>query len=168
MQGEKVSLSLKNQPEKNNSPRIVVIGVGNLLLKDEGIGIHAVEALQGIELPPDVRLIDGGTSPDLIAYTKAGDKLIIIDAAKAGGEPGTIYRFRPEDLAEEKGVLTSAHELGVAQNLSLMSLLGNKPAETVIIGIEPEEIDPGLELSTKLQQKLPDIVKVVLKEIGLR
>ena len=160
--------SSPGNPHKENSPsRIVIIGVGNLLLKDEGIGIHAVEALQRIGLPPDVRLIDGGTSPDLIAYTQAGDKLIIIDAAKAGGEPGAIYRFRPEDLAEEKGVLTSAHELGVAQNLSLMSLLGNKPAETIIIGIEPKEIDAGLELSTVLQQKIPDIVKVVLKEIGL-
>jgi hydrogenase maturation protease len=157
----------KNNPAENPMSRIVVIGVGNLLLKDEGIGIHAVKALQEIGLPPDVRLIDGGTSPDLIAYTQAGDKLIIIDAAQAGGQAGTIYRFRPEDLAEEKGVLTSAHELGVAQNLKLMSLLGNKPAETIIIGIEPGEIDFGIELSAALQRKLPEIVKVILKEIGL-
>ncbi len=155
-----------NQPSANSPPRIVVIGVGNLLLKDEGIGIHAVKALQEIGLPPDIRLIDGGTSPDLIAYTQAGDKLIIIDAAKAGGAPGTVYRFRPEDLAEEKGVLTSAHELGVSQNLKLMSLLGNAPAETVIIGIEPQEIGPGIELSAALERILPGIVKAVLKEIG--
>ena len=145
----------------------MVIGVGNLLIKDEGIGIHAVKALQEINLPPDVRLIDGGTSPDLIAYTGAGDKMIIIDAAKAGGAPGTIYRFRPEDLAAEKGSLTSAHELGVVQNLNLMSLTGNEPAEIVIIGIEPGEIGWGMELSAGLRRKLPEIVKVVLKEIGL-
>jgi len=87
-----------NKPEKEATPRIVVIGVGNLLLKDEGIGIHAVQALQELDFPPDVKLIDGGTSPDIIAYTRAGDKLIIVDAAKAGGEPGTIYRFKPEGL----------------------------------------------------------------------
>lgn len=162
-----MSTSPDNLSKENAPPRIVVIGVGNLLLKDEGIGIHALEALQGIGLPPDVMLVDGGTSPDLIAYTQAGDKLIIIDAAKAGGEPGAIYRFRPEDLAEEKGVLTSAHELGVVQNLRLMSLLGNEPAETIIIGIEPEEIDPGLELSAALQRKLPEITRIVMKEIGL-
>ncbi len=74
-------------------------------------------------------------------------------------------RFRPEDLAEEKGVLTSAHELGVAQNLKMMSLLGNEPAETIIIGIEPREIDFGIELSAALQRKLPEIVQAVLKEI---
>jgi hydrogenase maturation protease len=159
---------VSSSPKENPPPRVVIIGVGNLLLKDEGIGIHVLEALQQTSLPPDIRLIDGGTSPDLIAYTRAGDKLIIIDAAKAGGEPGAIYRFRPEDLAAEKGVLTSAHELGVTQNLSLMALLGNKPAQTIIIGIEPKEIDAGLELSAELQQKLPDIVKAVLKEIGLR
>jgi hydrogenase maturation protease len=158
-------MSTNNQSTPNTPPRIVVIGVGNLLLKDEGIGIHALKALQESGLPPEVRLIDGGTSPDLIAYTKAGDKLIIVDAARAGGEPGAIYRFQPEDLAEEKGVLTSAHELGVVPNLKLMSLLGNEPKETVIIGIEPKEIDFGIELSAELRRKLPEIVRVVLREI---
>ncbi len=148
-------------------PRIVVIGVGNLLLKDEGIGIHAVQALQELELPPDVKLIDGGTSPDLIAYTRAGDKLIIVDAARAGGEPGTIYRFKPEDLAAERASLASAHEMGVVENLKLISLTGNEPGEIVIIGIEPGEIEFGTELSPELQQKVPEIVKVVLKEMGL-
>jgi hydrogenase maturation protease len=157
---------MSSSPEENALPRVVVIGVGNLLMKDEGIGIHAVQALQEIALPPGVSLVDGGTSPDLIACTQAGDKLIIIDAARAGGEPGAIYRFRPEDLAEEKGTLTSVHELGVTQNLGLMSLLGNKPSETIIIGIEPGEISAGLELSPELQKKLPAIVKAVLKEIG--
>ncbi len=152
---------------RKRPPKVVVIGVGNLLLKDEGIGIHTVESLQKTDLPEYVRIIDGGTAPDLIAYTEAGDKLIIIDAAKAGGKPGTIYRLLPRDLSEEGGTLLSAHELGVEQNLKLMSLMGNEPAEIVIIGIEPEEIGFGTELSAELQRKLPEIVGVVLKEIGL-
>jgi len=154
------------QPEKS-TPRIVVIGVGNLLLKDEGIGIHTIKVLQEINLPPDIELVDGGTSPDLIAYTRVGDKIIIIDAAKAGGEPGSVYRFEPEDLAAGKGTLTSAHEMGVAENLKLMTLTGNKPRETVIIGIEPKDIDWGTELSPEIQGKLPEIIKVVLREMGL-
>ncbi len=154
---------LENEP----LPRVVVVGVGNLLLKDEGIGIHAVKALQEIDLPTDVKLIDGGTSPDLIAYTRAGDKLIIVDAARAGGEPGTIYRFEPQDLAEEKAALTSAHEMGVLENLKLMSMAGNEPGEIVIIGIEPKEIDFGTELSPELRQKMPEVVKAVLKEMWL-
>jgi hydrogenase maturation protease len=146
-------------------PRIVVIGVGNLLMKDEGIGIHAVKALQEIGLPADIELIDGGTSPDLIAYTRAGDKIVIIDAAKAGGEPGAVYRYRPEDLAAGREKLTSAHGLGVVENLKLMELTGNEPRETIVIGIEPKEIDWGTELSPELQKRLPDIVKTVLREI---
>ena len=152
-------------PKKETMPRIVIIGVGNLLMKDEGIGIHAVQALQEEHLPPDVKLIDGGTSPDLISYTRAGDKMIIIDAAKAGGEPGAIYRFKPEDIAAERGILTSAHEMGVVENLNLMTFTGNKPKELIIIGIEPAEIDWGMELSPKLKERLPKIIEVVLKEI---
>ena len=155
---------MKNQ-ETETTPRIVVIGVGNLLLKDEGTGIHVIRALQEMNLPPDVKLVDGGTSPDLIAYTRAGDKMIIIDCAKSGGQAGSIYRFKPEDLAAGKGTLTSAHEMGVTENLKLMEITGNKPKETVIIGIEPAEIDWGMELSEKLKKRLPDLIEVVLKEI---
>jgi hydrogenase maturation protease len=161
-----IPVSPDYQPEEV-PPRIVVIGVGNLLLKDEGIGVHTVKALQEIDLPPDIELIDGGTSPDLIAYTRTGDKMIIIDAARTGGEPGAVYRFGPEDLAVGKGTITSAHEMGIAENLKLMALTGNEPREIVIIGIEPKDIDWGTELSPEIQVKLPEIIKVVLREMGL-
>lgn len=154
-------------PPQETPPRIVIIGVGNLLLQDEGIGVHVVKALQEIDLPADIKLIDGGTSPDLVAYTRAGDKVIIIDAAKAGGRAGSIYRFQPEDLASGKGTLTSAHEMGVLENLKLMALTGNQPGEIVIIGIEPAETGFGTELSPALKAKLPKIVKTVLKETGI-
>jgi hydrogenase maturation protease len=161
--------SFKNQHAADEiTPRIVVIGVGNLLMKDEGVGIHAIQALQEIDLPPDVKLVDGGTSPDLISYTRAGDKIIIIDAARAGSKPGAIYRFRPEDIAAGKGALISTHEMGVVENLNLMDLSGNAPAEVIIIGIEPAEIDWGTELSPLLQKKMPAIISVVLKEIDLK
>lgn len=147
------------------TPKVVVIGVGNLLMKDEGIGIHAVRELEKLNLPPYVKLIDGGTSPDLIAYTRAGDKMIIIDAAKAGGEPGAVYRFKPEDLAAERPELASAHEMGVVENLNLMAITGNKPLEVVIIGVEPAIIDWGMELSPIIQAKMPKIIEVVMGEI---
>jgi hydrogenase maturation protease len=164
-EGEMTPKPADNQSEET-PPRTIVIGVGNLLLKDEGIGIHAVKALQEIDLPPEVNLIDGGTSPDLIAYTRAGDRLIIIDAARAGGEPGAIYRFKPEDLAAGRGTLTSAHEMGVVENLKVMTLTGNAPRETIIIGIEPGEIDWGTELSPELQKRLPEVIRIILREIG--
>ena len=157
-----------NQRLSENDPpkRIIVIGVGNLLQKDEGIGIHAVKALQEMQLPDNVTIIDGGTSPDILACTRGGDKLIIVDAARAGGEPGAIYRFQPDDLIAESGAALSVHELGVPQNLRLMLLSGNEPSEVVIIGIEPKVIEWGIELSPELEKKIPEIISVVLKEIG--
>ena len=160
---EKIS---ENEAEKRTGPRIIVIGVGNLLQKDEGIGIHAVKALQDVQLPDNVTIIDGGTSPDILACTRGGDKLIIVDAARAGGEPGAIYRFQPDDLIAERGAAISVHELGVPQNLRLMLLSGNEPSEVVIIGIEPKEIEWGIELSPELEMKIPEIISVVLREIG--
>jgi len=149
--------------------RVAVIGVGNLLLKDEGIGVHIAHALQEVNIPHGINLeiIDGGTSLDLPVYFEGVDKLIIIDAVKAGSKPGAIYRFHPCDLTlETKGVI-SVHELGLEQSLKMMSLIGNEPKEIVIIGIEPKEIDWGIELSAELQQKIPEIIKVVLGEISL-
>jgi hydrogenase maturation protease len=155
----------ENKPGKR-TPRIIVIGVGNLLQRDEGIGIHAVKALQEVQLPDSVTIIDGGTSPDILACTRAGDKLIIVDAARAGGEPGAIYRLQPDDLVAESGAALSVHELGVPYNLRLMLLSGNEPSEVVIIGIEPKEIDWGTELSPELEMKIPEIIAVILREIG--
>jgi hydrogenase maturation protease len=152
-----------NQSEK--TPRTVVIGVGNLLRRDEGIGIHVIKALQEMNLPADIRLIDGGTAPDLIAYTGVGDKIIIIDAATAGGEAGSVYRFRPDDLSGDKKTLASAHELGFIESLKLTELTGNEPSEAIIIGIEPKDTGWGTELSPELKKRVKAIVKVVLREI---
>jgi hydrogenase maturation protease len=151
---------------KDKTARTVVIGVGNLLMKDEGAGIHAIQALQEAKLPPNVELIDGGTEPDLISFIRDGDRVIIIDCAKAGGEAGAIYQFKPEDLASDRAALASAHEMGVAENLHLMSVTGNQPSEVIIFGIEPAVIDYGLELSPILQASLPRLVEVVTKEIN--
>jgi len=147
--------------------RVVVIGAGNLLLQDEGIGIHVARALQELSLPQDVQIIDGGTAPDLIAYNEAVEKLIIIDAIRAGGKPGTIYRLQPQDLADDSPGMLSVHELGVAYNLRLMALMGKKLNEVVIIAVEAQTIDLGIELSPELQAAVPEIVKVVLGEIGM-
>ena len=155
----------KAEPKRESPHRFVIVGVGNLLLKDEGIGIHAVKALQELNLPECVEIIDGGTSPDLIAYSEAEGKLIIIDAVKAGGEPGAIYRFTPDNLDSASDRAISLHELGVTESLQLMRLAGNEPEEIVIIGIEPQEIEWGIELSPGLQQKIPDIIKLILVEI---
>ncbi len=146
------------------SNRIAVVGVGNLLLKDEGVGIHVVHALQELSLPDGVVVIDGGTFPDVLDYLEPADKLVIIDAAEAGGTPGAVYRFRPDDITLETGEAISLHELGLVSSLKIMNLLGKTPPEVIIIGIQPKEIAWGMELSPELKEKVPEIVRVVLKE----
>lgn len=145
--------------------RVVVVGVGNLLLQDEGIGVHVAHALQEIN-PPGVELIDGGTVPDILTTREPADRLIIIDAANVGGAPGTVGIFHPDDLAEAPEGYVSLHDLGLQQSLKTMRLLGNEPGEVVIIGIQPHIIDWGTELSPELAGRLQKIVDTVLKEIG--
>jgi hydrogenase maturation protease len=141
-----------------------VLGIGNALLKDEGIGCHVTNALAEIPLP-DVRIIDGGTYPDLWQYIGDTDKLVIVDAVHGGGAPGQIYRFHPEDMTLEQKPLLSMHDMDFADNLRLMHLWHNI-SETVIIGVEPKEIDWGLELSPELQCKMPQIIDLVLSELN--
>ena len=147
--------------------RTIVFGAGNLLLKDEGIGVHVVRALQEAGLPDNVTIIDGGTSSNILPHLEPADRLIIIDAVQAGGRPGTVYRFLPEDLAAEPEKLISLHEAGVMSGLMMMRLTGTEPGEIIILGIQPREIDWGTELTTELQKKIPVIVKAVLREINL-
>jgi hydrogenase maturation protease len=149
-------------------PKVIVLGIGNTLMQDDGVGVKAIRSLQQSSLPEgiDMEIIDVGTAPDLSVFVDRGvDKLIIIDAVQAHGIPGTIYRFTPALL--EGSEFVSAHDLSIRQSLAMMQLVGNLPAETVIIGVEPEEIGWGTNLSSKIEQKLPDVVATVLKETGV-
>ena len=152
----------------SNPEKIVVMGMGNLLLRDEGIGVHIAHAMQKTPPPANMELeiVDGGTLPDAPFTFENIDKLIIVDAVETGGEPGAIYRFRPEDLGLNSEALTSLHQISLLENLWLMERFTQRPREVVIIGVEPEDMNWGLELSATLQQKIPQIIKVVMDEVG--
>jgi hydrogenase maturation protease len=158
------SLSLRVTNEV--SPKITVLGIGNLLLKDEGIGVHVVQKLTRIVDDANVSIIDAGTCPDFPSLVAASaDKLIIIDAVRAGNKPGTIYRFGLDNIDLDSGVPVSLHDIGVSDSLKMMALLNRLPNSTVIIGIEPKAIDFGLELSQEVESKLSEMIKLVLQEI---
>ncbi|MFC2007384.1 hydrogenase maturation protease [Chloroflexota bacterium] len=148
--------------------KIVVLGMGNLLLRDEGIGIHVIDAMKETRSPDNVELelVDGGTLPDAPLSFEEVDKLIIVDAVQADGEPGAIYRFHPEDINLDNKALTSLHQISLLENLWLMEQFGQKPKDIVIIGIEPQDMSWGLELSTRLEKRVPQIIRVVLEEIS--
>lgn len=141
----------------------IILGIGNILLKDEGVGCHVAHALEKIPLP-NTKVIDSGTSPNILFLEDAA-KLIVVDAAKGGGVPGEVYRFRLDDIALEQKPFLSLHDIGLIDNLLLMRLLHNI-GETIIIGVEPKEIEWGLELSPELQEKIPRIVETILAELS--
>ena len=141
-----------------------VVGIGNILLRDEGIGCHVVHALEEMSLP-DVEIIDGGTSLDVLQLLGDADKLVIVDAVEGGGLPGQIYRFHPEDITLEQQPLLSLHDMSLIDNLKLMQLWHNID-EAVIIGVEPGEIGWGLELSSNVQERMPQIIDAILSELN--
>lgn len=143
------------------------MGMGNTLLSDEGIGVHVVEALQdmGIGCDGGIQLVDAATSPDILLSLDAVDKLILIDAANGGCEPGAVYRFRPEELDTNGACVDSLHQVNLAHTLWMMDVLGRKPDDIIIFGIEPKQMNFGLEPSVELLQKIPEIAELVLEEI---
>ena len=144
--------------------KILIIGMGNLIYRDEGIGVHIIQEMGKMELPSHIELLDIGTSTmDLISYLKEVKKLIVIDAMRAGGKPGTIYKCKPEDLLPKDEGPISLHEIGLLETLYMTKKLGME-IETVIVGVEPEIIDWGTELTEAVKNKIPMIIEAVLKE----
>ncbi len=149
-----------------NTPSTLVVGIGNILLKDEGVGVRAVEAMMSLEWPETVELLDGGTSgADLLDHVANRRKVIVVDAVDADAPPGTVLRFSGEDLARREGERFSLHELGLLEILAMARQLGCAPREVVIIGIQPKEIGPGLELSDEVAAVLPRVLESVRAEI---
>lgn len=147
--------------------RVVVVGIGNVLLKDEGIGVHVSEMLQGLPFPEGVSLdiIDGGTCPDVFLSLGHVDKLIVIDAADGAGKPGTIYRIDPEDIECDLMNTASTHDIALPHSLKMMECLGDRPNEIVIFGIQPGDIDWGLEPTPDLKEIVPNVVKLIQEEM---
>jgi hydrogenase maturation protease len=158
---------LRSSGSHNKASRTLVLGIGNILLKDDGIGVHVARALQDMEVEnvDDVQVIDGGTCPDVILSLEKVDRLIIVDAAEGECEPGTVYRFRPEDLPRESNLEAhSLHEVSFTESLQMLDNLGLKPDNIIIFGVQPREIDWGLEPSNELTERIPEIVRLVLEE----
>ncbi|MBI5583183.1 MAG: HyaD/HybD family hydrogenase maturation endopeptidase [Deltaproteobacteria bacterium] len=148
--------------------KVVILGIGNLLLKDEGVGIQLIQLLEQETLPPGVELVDGGTSTlDILPLLQEADKIIVIDAMKAGGEPGSIYRCRPSDLIPSEDAPMSLHHIDFLQALKMNKMLGDDlEPRTVIFGVEPQEIEWEIGLTAPVAAKIPVLKKLVLEEVG--
>jgi len=148
------------------SPKITILGVGNELLCDEGVGIHVIKEIQERNLPPEIDIIEGGTDGfGLLNIITSCDHLIVIDSLKGGGSPGSIYRFHIDDAPNCPNLFkTSVHQIGILEVINLSSLIGNTP-ETIVIGVEPKNLKTGMHLSPEIKKKIPRIIELVLDEI---
>jgi hydrogenase maturation protease len=153
------------------TPKVTVIGLGNLLLRDEGVGIHALRELARREdWPPGVEFVDAGTAGlALLPFFDGAEVVIIIDCVKAEGAPGAIYRF-PVEVLETTSVtaLVSLHDLDLNYVLRLLKALGRAPSQVIVYGVEPAEIAWGLELSPPVARALPLLVEAVRREVQAR
>lgn len=147
-------------------PKVVILGVGNLLLRDEGVGVHLIRELNQEELDyVNLQIVDGGTSPEIISLAEGADKLIIVDAVRGGGKPGTIYRFDIDEIAMDSPMRLSLHQMSILDSLRMLDLTGKRPKSIVVIGIEPENLDLGLDLSPEIEAKIPELKKLIIGEI---
>ena len=145
----------------------LIVGVGNILLGDEGIGVHVIRKLQKINLPDNVELLDIGVdSFSLILHAPGRKKIIIVDAVKSGSGAGNIYRLSTNEIEREKDKFLSLHQIGIEDILAFLQT-NIISTEIIIIGIEPSEIKWGIELSSCLKEKIPQIITAILKEISL-
>jgi hydrogenase maturation protease len=147
-------------------PKIVILGVGNLLLSDEGVGVHVANELLQLDLPAGVSVVEGGTDGlGLIDIITEADRLIVVDAVKGGGAPGSIYHFDIDEVRGcPSGFQTSAHQIGILEVINLSGLIGQQPYTTVI-GVEPKSLEMSMELSPEVKDKIPRIIELVLDEL---
>jgi hydrogenase maturation protease len=154
-------VSDKNRDADPGTKPILVLGVGNLLLKDEGVGIHFVQRLQKKSLPPDVDVMDGGTRGlDLLMLMEGRKLVVVVDCARLGEAPGTVRVFGPKDIVPEKNRGFSVHGLNLASALEFGKRLGMLP-EVFIVGVEPESIAIEIGLSAVVREALPVIERTV-------
>ena len=147
---------------------IVVLGVGDLLRQDEGVGVHAVRALLGAQFEEWAQLVDGGTAvfEALSGWQEIG-KLIVIDAVRGGRDPGSISRLSLREVADQTAPELSVHEHGLLAALGLLQRAGLRVGEVVIYGVEPESAGWGTDLSGPVAASLPLLAAHLRQEMGL-
>ncbi len=153
----------------------IVIGLGNPLMADEGIGVVLIEQMETLaregKIPgaDRIQLYDGGTGGINLLHVLAGRrKAVLIDCARMGTEPGTIRRFTPDQVQTVKQLAhLSLHEVDILKVLDISRQLGECPEEVVFFGIEPLEIRQQMSLSALLETQIPCFLQTILREISL-
>ncbi len=155
------------QKNMNAQTKIAVLGLGNILLQDEGVGVHVVKKLEKqYQFDPSVNLIDGGTSGfDLLPYFEENDKIIIVDAINFSEHPGFIGAYENDDILRRLNKKLSLHHLGLTDLLADLKLHDIEPSEIYLLGIQPSSMEMGLELSAVISAKMDRLIELVLQKM---
>lgn len=150
--------------------KILILGVGNVLLADEGVGVHTVRRLEEeYDFPPQVRLMDGGTlGVSLMDYIQSCDYLIVVDAVRGGHAPGSVYRLEEEGLRKSLGLSDSMHQVDLVDTLIMCELATGKRPDAVVFGMEPKDIPMDAlnpELSAEGLASQEKLCKAVVEEV---
>ncbi len=152
---------------KMNSQKIMVLGVGCILCSDEGFGIRVIEKMQELyEFPDNVSIVDGGVlGISLLGVISEADQLIVVDVIRNKGEVGSLYRLEGDQIPERIRAKNSLHQIDFLEALTLCQALDKVP-ETVILGVEPEDIDTlSIDLTPAIQTKIDPVLNMVLVEL---
>ncbi|MBK8173879.1 MAG: HyaD/HybD family hydrogenase maturation endopeptidase [Rhodospirillales bacterium] len=146
---------------------VLVLGVGNILLSDEGAGVRVIEALQErYDVPETVAVVDGGTcGMDLLDTLADRDHLIVVDAVHTGSPPGTVVRIDGRDIPAVFRTNATPHQLGLQEVLAKLILLERAPARVTVIGVQPACLDLGLALSEAVARRIDDILRLLIAEL---
>ncbi len=150
-----------------NAQNIVILGLGNILFCDEGFGIRVIENLiERYDFPENVSVFDGGVlGLNLLGVMTEADHLIVIDAVKNRGKPGSLHRLERKDLPERIRAKASLHEVDFLEALTMCQVLDKVP-ETVILGVEPEDIETlSIELTPTTRSKIDPMIDMILAEL---
>ena len=149
------------------SPEIMILGIGCILYSDEGFGVRVIEALQErYEFPDNVLVVDGGVlGINLLGVISKPDRLIVVDVIRNKGKPGDLYRLEGDAIPERIRAKNSLHQVDFLEALTLCQALDKVP-ETVIVGVEPEDIETqSLKLTPATQAKVDAVIDMVLAEL---
>ena len=150
----------------DNERSLLVLGLGNLLCADDGLGVHAVASLlRRFEVPTNARVLDGGTlGMSLLGCFEGADDVVLVDAIAGDGPAGTLVRLEDDDVAPAVRTRLSCHQIGVADLLDALLLIGGYPDRVVFWGMVPESLELDTNLSPAVATNLPTLVDRVVEE----
>jgi hydrogenase maturation protease len=154
--------------EQKPEPHVLVLGIGNVLMQDEGLGVRAVERLQErYHLPPEVRAVDGGVMGlELLPYLEDAERVLILDAVKTDRPPGSLIRLEGKEIPVALALKTSIHQVGVQEVLAVGRFRGTLPAQITLWGMEPASIEVGTHLSPTVSTAIDRLIQAVAEELG--